>query len=62
MNMSASVCGGQKHQLPWSWSHKKAVSLLMWVLGVNLGPLEEQKVRLTVEPSLQPLGDKFGFS
>ena len=27
----------------------------MWVLGIELGTLEEQSVLLTAEPSLQPL-------
>jgi hypothetical protein len=27
----------------------------MWLLGMNSGPLEEQPVLLTPEPSLQPL-------
>lgn len=47
---------------PLEREFQKAVSLLMWVLGVNLGPLAEQKVLLTAEPSHRPLGDKFGFS
>lgn len=47
---------------PLEREFQKAVSLLMWALGVNLGPLAEQKVLLTAEPSCQPLGDKFGFS
>ena len=29
------------------------VSCPLWVLGTNLGPLEEQQVLLTAEPSLQ---------
>lgn len=28
----------------------------MWMLEVNLGPMEEQSVLLTAEPSLKPLG------
>jgi hypothetical protein len=28
----------------------------MWLLGFELGPLEEQAVLLTAEPSLQALG------
>jgi hypothetical protein len=35
------------------------VRCLMWVLGMNLGLLEDQKVLLIAEPSLQPPGDSF---
>lgn len=30
--------------LPWSWSYKVVVNCLMWMLGGNSGPLEEQEV------------------
>lgn len=30
------------------------IGITMWVLGIKVGPLEEQPVRLTPEPSLQP--------
>lgn len=59
--MSASVWRPEASD-PLEREFQKAVSLLMWALGVNLGPLAEQKVLLTAEPSRQPLGDKFGFS
>jgi hypothetical protein len=32
----------------WLWA-------TMWLLGIELGPLEEQPVLLTTESSLQPL-------
>jgi hypothetical protein len=32
-----------------------------WVLGTNLGPVEEQPLLLTVEPSLQPAPQLFIF-
>lgn len=39
---------GQRQRLPWNW-------------GLNLGPLQEQRMLLTAESSLQPkpLNDHF---
>ena len=32
----------------------------MWVMGLNLGPLEEQSMLLTADPSLQPQNSTLG--
>lgn len=37
----------------WNWSYKQLLATI-WVLGVELGPLEEKPELLTPEPSLQP--------
>lgn len=39
----------------------KLSNVVAWVLGTELGPLQEQQVLLSVEPSLQPLKELFWF-
>lgn len=48
-----SACGRQKqHWTSWKWSYR-CLWAVMWVLGTNMGPLQEQKMLLAAEPSLQ---------
>lgn len=42
---------------PWYWSHKW-LQVDFWVLGLNVGPLEEQLLLLSIESILQPLVDQ----
>jgi hypothetical protein len=47
------TCRGQKRALdPLELELQMVVSCLVWMLGTKLGPLEEQPLLLTPEPSL----------
>lgn len=54
--MHAGVVSCQKKMSDlWEVELQVAVSSWMWVLGTELGPLQEQWTRLLAEPSLQCL-------
>lgn len=53
--MHIDACGAQKLSEPLELEVQVAVGHLMWVLGTEPGPLEEQQVRVTAEPPLQSL-------
>lgn len=42
--VSADACGSQRLQIPLELELKIVVSYLTWVLGMNLGFLQEQQV------------------
>jgi len=44
------------HRVSWSWSYRQR-----WCLGRNSGPLQEQYVLPTTEPSLQPHNSLLGY-
>lgn len=47
---SAGVHGDQKHWMPLKVELRVAVRHLMWVVGTELSPLEEQRSLLSSEP------------
>lgn len=53
--MPACSCRGQRARETLKVELQVTVSILMWVLGLNTGPLEEQNILLTTKLSLQSL-------
>lgn len=41
------------HHLPWTWSYIQWT--IIWVQGIETGPLNEQPLLLTTDPSFQPI-------
>lgn len=50
--LSSKARRGQ--QVSWHWSYRRLAAI--WVLRINLGPLEEQRVFLSISPALSSLG------
>lgn len=44
---------GQRASDPWNWSYRQFRTMVVWILGTQLGPLQEHLVLLTAKPSLQ---------
>ena len=56
-HVCSGTCGGQKRALGLLvLVLQEVVSCLLWVLGTELGSLEEQQVLFTAESSLHPRG------
>lgn len=51
MYLSTVACRSQRVRSLWSWGYNGCELL---VVGANSGPLEEQYVFFTTDPSLQP--------
>ena len=49
VHMTAGALGGQRHQIPWSWSYRWLGASCQRCWELNLSPLEEQQALFTSE-------------